>query len=94
MRITTRGMSFFGKKEIEETMFMRVSHARLKLWTLRLITTLLIWTCIIQLVAIGEVWGPRLLKSWPSCSNPPNMHAATNVSSFHPKRPHLPPKSE
>ncbi|KAH6830302.1 O-fucosyltransferase family protein [Perilla frutescens var. hirtella] len=87
------GMNILGEKEVGETMLLRVSHARMKIWTLRLITTLLIWTCIIQLVAIGEVWGPRLLMSWPSCSNPPNMHAAaTNVSSFHPKRLHLPPK--
>lgn len=90
------GMNILGEKEVAESMYLRFSHARMKLWSLRLFTTLLIWTSIIQLVAVGEVWGPRLLKSWPSCSNPPPiMHAATNnVSSFQPKRPHLPPKSE
>ncbi|XP_057769805.1 rhamnogalacturonan I rhamnosyltransferase 1-like [Salvia miltiorrhiza] len=82
------GMNPLGEKQVAETMYLRVSHARMKLWTLRLITTLLIWTCVIQLVAVGEVWGPKLLKSWPSCS----IHDATNVSSFQPKQPHLPPK--
>lgn len=91
------GMNMLGEKEeAAETMYLRFSHARMKLWSLRLFTTLLIWTSVIQLVAVGEVWGPRLLKSWPSCSNPPPiLHSATNnVSSFHPKRLPLPPKSE
>ena len=87
------GMNILGGKEVAETMYLRLSHARMKLWILRLITTLLIWICIMQFVAVGEDWGPKLLKSWPSCSIPPIMHDATNVSSFLPKRPHLPPKS-
>lgn len=87
------GMKFLGEKEVQESMLLRVSHGRMKLWTLRAITTLLLWTCIIQLVTIGEVWGPRLLKSWPSCSSPPNMYTETNLSSIQPKR-HFPPKSE
>ncbi|KAG6398414.1 hypothetical protein SASPL_139874 [Salvia splendens] len=86
------GMNILGGKEVAETMYLRLSHARMKLWILRLITTLLIWICIMQFVAVGEDWGPKLLKSWPSCSIPPIMHDATNVSSFLPKRPHLPPK--
>ncbi|KAK6154971.1 hypothetical protein DH2020_009219 [Rehmannia glutinosa] len=65
----------------------------MKLWTLRAITTLLLWTCIIQLVAIGEVWGPKLLKSWPSCSSPPNLYTDTNLSSIKTMK-HFPPKSE
>ncbi|GFQ01086.1 uncharacterized protein at1g04910 [Phtheirospermum japonicum] len=60
----------------------------MKLWTLRAITTLLLWTCIIQLVAIGEIWGPKLLKTWPSCSYPPNLK---NVSAVKPQN-HFPPK--
>ncbi|KAL0377639.1 UNVERIFIED_CONTAM: Rhamnogalacturonan I rhamnosyltransferase 1 [Sesamum radiatum] len=85
------GMNLLGEEKVQETKLLRVSHARMKLWALRAITTLLLWTCIVQLVAIGEVWGPRLLKSWPSCSSPPNMHTPTNVSSIQPKR-HFPPK--
>lgn len=83
-------MNLLGEKKVQEpNTFLRVSHnnARMKLWTLRAITTLLLWTCIIQLVAIGEIWGPKLLMSWPSCSNP------SNVSSIRPEK-HLPPKSE
>ncbi|XP_011099050.1 uncharacterized protein At1g04910 [Sesamum indicum] len=85
------GMNLLGEEKVQETKLLRVSHARIKLWALRAITTLLLWTCIVQLVAMGEVWGPSLLKSWPSCSSPPSMHTATNVSSIQPKR-HYPPK--
>ncbi|KAL3844568.1 hypothetical protein ACJIZ3_001971 [Penstemon smallii] len=69
-----------------ELMFLRLSHARTKLWILRAINTLLLLTCIIQLVATGEVWGPRLLKSWPSCST-----STTSVSFMQPKEVRFPP---
>ncbi|KAL3629487.1 Rhamnogalacturonan I rhamnosyltransferase 1 [Castilleja foliolosa] len=87
------GMNFVGEKKAPEPgPFLRVSQARMKLWTLRAITTLLLWTCIIQLVAIGEIWGPKLLKSWPSCSYPPNLHtSSSNLSSVQPQK-HFPPK--
>ncbi|PIN17564.1 hypothetical protein CDL12_09777 [Handroanthus impetiginosus] len=84
------GMNVLSEAKGKETKILRVPHGRMKLWTLRAITTLLIWTCIIQLVAIGEVWGPRLLKSWP-CSNHPNVHTETNMSLVQPKK-HFPPK--
>lgn len=87
------GMNYLGEQKLQSTKFFMVSNARMKLWTLRAITTLLLWTCIIQLVAIGEVWGPRLLKSWPSCSSAPIMYKATNLSSFQ-TRNHFPQKSE
>ncbi|KAL6526310.1 Rhamnogalacturonan I rhamnosyltransferase 1 [Orobanche minor] len=90
------GMNLLGEKKVREpSTFLRVSlsHGRMKLWTLRVITTLLLWTCIIQLAAIGEIWGPKLLKSWPSCSSSPNFYTPTptNVSSAKPQK-HFPPK--
>ncbi|CAK9175804.1 unnamed protein product [Ilex paraguariensis] len=39
---------------------------------------------------MGEVWGPRLLKSWPSCFTTPDMFPEVNMSSVPPKV--LPPK--
>ncbi|KAL2522988.1 O-fucosyltransferase family protein [Forsythia ovata] len=75
-----RGMKFLGEVGVENNKFLTASHAKLKLWILRAITTLLLWTCIIQLVALGEVWGPNLLKSWPSCSSPPDVYTESNAS--------------
>ncbi|XP_073293964.1 rhamnogalacturonan I rhamnosyltransferase 1-like [Primulina huaijiensis] len=78
-------MKFLGGEKVKDAKFFGVSHCRMKLWIIRLITTLLLWTCIIQLVAIGEVWGPRLLKSWPSCSSSHDMSLSTNMSFVQPK---------
>ncbi|XP_073015253.1 rhamnogalacturonan I rhamnosyltransferase 1-like [Primulina eburnea] len=44
-----------------------VSRSRIKLWIIRATTTVLLWTCIVQLTALGESWGPLVLKGWPSC---------------------------
>ncbi|KAL2528656.1 O-fucosyltransferase family protein [Forsythia ovata] len=84
------GVKFSGEEEVAKIECFRMSRARMKMWILRAITTLLLWTCIIQLVAIGEVWGPTLLKSWPSCSSPPNIHTEANMSFL--RRKVLPPK--
>ncbi|XP_051119615.1 rhamnogalacturonan I rhamnosyltransferase 1-like [Andrographis paniculata] len=93
LRQRERAWDFFSEDQVRETTnFLRLSHSRMKLWTLRAITTLLLWTCIIQLVAIGEVWGPRLLKSWPSCSiSSPIIRTPETLSSVQPRK-HFPPK--
>ncbi|KAL2243027.1 UNVERIFIED_CONTAM: Rhamnogalacturonan I rhamnosyltransferase 1 [Sesamum indicum] len=44
-----------------------VSRSRMKLWMIRAATTVLLWTCLVQLTAVSETWGPRVLKVWPSC---------------------------
>ncbi|GAB4860907.1 Rhamnogalacturonan I rhamnosyltransferase 1 [Ancistrocladus abbreviatus] len=43
------------------------SRSKMKLWMVRATTSVLLWTCIVQLTTLGEVWGPRVLKGWPSC---------------------------
>ncbi|KAL0415975.1 UNVERIFIED_CONTAM: Rhamnogalacturonan I rhamnosyltransferase 1 [Sesamum latifolium] len=61
-------MASFGGGRLEK---MRnsglVSRSRMKLWMLRAATTVLLWTCLVQLTAVSENWGPRVLKGWPSC---------------------------
>ncbi|CAN1296929.1 Rhamnogalacturonan I rhamnosyltransferase 1 [Linum perenne] len=44
-----------------------LSKSKMKLWMIRATTSVLLWTCIVQLTTIGELWGPRVLKGWPSC---------------------------
>ncbi|GAB4832458.1 Rhamnogalacturonan I rhamnosyltransferase 1 [Ancistrocladus abbreviatus] len=46
-----------------------VNRGRMKLWMMRAMTTVLLWSCFVQLMAVGEMWRPRLLKGWPSCFN-------------------------
>ncbi|XP_047329282.1 rhamnogalacturonan I rhamnosyltransferase 1-like [Impatiens glandulifera] len=43
------------------------SRSRMKLWLFRATMSVMLWTCLIQFVALGEIWGPRVLKSFPSC---------------------------
>jgi len=75
-------------------------RGRMKLWMIRATTTVILWTCIVQLTAIGDLWGPRVLKGWPSCfthvdSSASNSRALdsnnNNVQFLRP--PILPPKS-
>eukprot|EP00249_Psilotum_nudum_P001749 c14407_g1_i1 orf=497-2101(-) len=42
-------------------------RSRMQVWIVRASTSILLWTCLIQLAAIGELWRPRLIKGVPSC---------------------------
>lgn len=44
-----------------------VRSSRMNMWMLRATTTVILWICIVQLTAFGDMWGPRVLKGWPSC---------------------------
>ena len=77
------------------------ARSRMKLWLVRATTTVLLWTCVVQLTAVGDTWGPRVLKGWPSCLTPHDEEAA--AAAARPRHPlvvdraaalPLPPKSE
>ncbi|XP_008788918.1 rhamnogalacturonan I rhamnosyltransferase 1 [Phoenix dactylifera] len=68
-----------------------VSRSRVKLWTIRATTTVLLWTCVVQLTALGEMWGPKVLKGWPSCFTPSDSPVLVKPSSVVDKIP-PPPK--
>lgn len=44
-----------------------LSRLRVKLWMSRAATAFLLWLCMVQLSALADLWGPRVLKGWPSC---------------------------
>ncbi|XP_021909575.1 uncharacterized protein At1g04910-like [Carica papaya] len=50
-----------------ENRLEKLKGSRMKMWMIRATTSVLLWTCIVQLTAIGEMWGPRVLTGWPSC---------------------------
>lgn len=64
------GMKYVGVSKIGRPNLM-ISRAPMMLWIVRGVTTLLIWTFVIRLLIMGEIMGPKLLKSWPSCFTPP-----------------------
>ncbi|KAF7806293.1 rhamnogalacturonan I rhamnosyltransferase 1-like [Senna tora] len=47
---------------------------RMKVWLIRATTFVLLWTCVLQLTALSDIWGPRVLKGWPSSLT----HASAN----------------
>lgn len=72
------------------------ARSRMKLWMVRATTTVLLWTCVVQLTAVGETWGPRVLKGWPSCLTASEEAAALAAVRPEPivEKPALPPKRE
>ena len=77
------------------------ARSRLTPWMLRATTTVLLWTCVVQLTAVGNTWGPRVLKGWPSCRTAREAAAAAAATTTRLAMPEpvvekaaLPPKSE
>ncbi|KAI9082848.1 hypothetical protein K1719_035178 [Acacia pycnantha] len=52
-----------GKIERPKRLIIR---PRIKVWMLRTITTVILWSCVVQLMALCDLWAPsRLLKDMP-----------------------------
>ncbi|XVF31621.1 hypothetical protein REPUB_Repub17cG0007100 [Reevesia pubescens] len=81
----------FGEGKVEKLKNSMVSRSRMKLWMMRAITTILLWTCFAQLMTLGDMFGPRLLKGWPSCFTYSELPLVAELSSIPPKL-ILPPK--
>ncbi|MQM23222.1 hypothetical protein Taro_056285 [Colocasia esculenta] len=66
------GFKLAGEGKVVEKLkrSMVLSRTRMKLWMIRATTTVLLWTCVVQLTALGDMLGPRVLKGWPSCFTP------------------------
>ncbi|MBA0851977.1 hypothetical protein Goshw_029837 [Gossypium schwendimanii] len=77
----TKGGGGGGGERVE-----KLKSSRTKLWMIRATTSVLLWTCIVQLTALGDTWGPHLLKGWPSCFS----HQDSSVSVVEDKVPSVP----
>lgn len=67
---------------------------RIKVWLARAITTVILWTSVVQLMALGELWGPRLLlKGMPYCFSHPDVSPAVAITRV-PAKVVLPTKSK
>ncbi|KVH99297.1 GDP-fucose protein O-fucosyltransferase [Cynara cardunculus var. scolymus] len=69
-RIGTMGLKAFGESRVEKlrssTANSYARSSKMKLWMIRATTVVLLWTCLVQLTALGDTWGPMVLKGWPS----------------------------
>jgi hypothetical protein len=74
------------------------ARSRLKWWMLRAMLTVLLWTGVLQLTAVGDSWPHRVLKGWPSCRTAREAAAVTTTRLALPEpvveKAALPPKSE
>lgn len=73
-----------------------LQRARVKVWFVRVSSSILLWTCLIQLMALGELWHPHLPMGWPTCFNRRELAAAqipntTLISIHRPDVIHSPP---
>ncbi|KAH7528855.1 hypothetical protein FEM48_Zijuj05G0122100 [Ziziphus jujuba var. spinosa] len=91
----TMGLKALGGEKLKSSMNMSSSsRSKMKLWMIRATTSILLWTCIVQLTALGDMWGPRVLKGWPSCFSQESAAASAVLQDKTPSVPArvLPPK--
>lgn len=81
-----------AKSRVEKLKNVMVCRSRMKVWMMRGMTSVLVWTCVVQLMALEEIWGPRLLKGWPSCFSHSDLSSSLQLPPAPPKLV-LPPKS-
>ncbi|XP_021739963.1 uncharacterized protein At1g04910-like isoform X2 [Chenopodium quinoa] len=58
-------------------------RTRLKVWFIRVCSSILLWTILVQLVAFGELWNPHFFAGF--------SHRLSHVSTFSPNAPPPPP---
>ncbi|KAJ7547756.1 hypothetical protein O6H91_08G102800 [Diphasiastrum complanatum] len=75
--------AFLSQMKTADTIASMLPRSRLHLWIIRASTTVLFWTCIIQLTALAELWRPHLLHNWPFCMN---QQDSFNQEIYPPKR--------
>ncbi|XP_009337866.1 rhamnogalacturonan I rhamnosyltransferase 1 [Pyrus x bretschneideri] len=87
-----------GGEKLKNSMLVTASsspsRSKMKLWMIRATTSILLWTCIVQLMALGDMWGPRVLKGWPACFSQESAAASSVLQDPLPSVPAraLPPK--
>ncbi|KAK7266593.1 hypothetical protein RIF29_19242 [Crotalaria pallida] len=88
-------MEMMGFNEVVKSNKRLIIRPRIKVWMARAITTVILWTCVVQLMALGELWGPRLLKGMPNCFSHIDHHqpqALAIAKAYVPPKVVLPPK--
>eukprot|EP00249_Psilotum_nudum_P022708 c28616_g1_i1 orf=1310-2860(+) len=56
------------------------SRPRIQVWLIRLSTSILLWTCLIQLLALCQLWHPHL-RGWPPCLDQGDFHVHASAVS-------------
>ncbi|KAK9054422.1 hypothetical protein SSX86_025500 [Deinandra increscens subsp. villosa] len=67
--IGAMGLRKLGEIRVEKlkNSMANARSPKMKMLLIRVTTTVLLWTCLVQLTVFGGTWGPRVLKGWPNC---------------------------
>lgn len=87
------GFKFWSEVRVGKSKSLMVLRPRMKLFVIRVITIMLICACVAQLMTLGELWRPRVLKGWPSCFSPSELPLHAELPAA-PIKVASPPKSE
>ncbi|CAA0825592.1 O-fucosyltransferase family protein [Striga hermonthica] len=63
-----------------------IQRTRLQVWFIRVCSSILIWTCLVQLVAVGELWHPRLLTGYSGYTKMSARREGSLLTSYPPAR--------
>lgn len=88
------GFKFLSEVKVGKSKSFMVLRPRMKLLVIRGITIMLLCACFVQLMALGETWGPRVLKGWPSCFSHSELPLPLEFPYAPIKAASSPPKSE
>ncbi|KAF9624820.1 hypothetical protein IFM89_014205 [Coptis chinensis] len=66
-------------------------RTRLQIWFIRICSSILIWTCLVQFVTVGELWNPKLLTGLSYQFTRITHFSLHSVDSKQPLVPVLPP---
>ncbi|CAN1313815.1 Rhamnogalacturonan I rhamnosyltransferase 1 [Linum perenne] len=58
-----RSESVGGRSAEKSSLPPVIPRTRLQVWFIRVCFSILIWTCLVQLVAVGELWRPRFISN-------------------------------
>ncbi|XP_077230728.1 rhamnogalacturonan I rhamnosyltransferase 4-like [Tasmannia lanceolata] len=80
-RMDEMGSRSNGKNGIGGGGHVLLQRGHVRVWLLRLTTSVLLWTGLMQLTSVSELWGPHLPKGWPPCFDR-RAAADPNATSF------------
>jgi rhamnogalacturonan I rhamnosyltransferase len=81
----------FSGNRLRLTMSSTAASSRMKLWMVHATTTVLLWTCVMHLIALRHTLGPGVLHGWPSFLSTPEDATAIVRPELVVEKPALPP---
>ncbi|KAL3512403.1 hypothetical protein ACH5RR_025120 [Cinchona calisaya] len=75
-----KGGNILPQSRVDKLRNSMVSRSKIKLWIIRATTSVMLWICLVQLTALGETFGPKVLRGWPSCFSQESASASASTT--------------